>query len=101
MRCDGWGRVIFRPLREIFREKIRSAVRAFARVFPHETARVHRGDTAERSGGSAPLLRAVSASIEEKRRREQGARRARNRPPRPLIRERPLASLMTRRRVLA
>lgn len=51
MRCDGWGCVIFRPSGEIFREKIRSAVRAFAREFPHETARVHRGDTEERSGG--------------------------------------------------
>ena len=34
-----------------FSRKIRSAVRAFAREFPDETARVHRGDTEERSGG--------------------------------------------------
>lgn len=101
MRCDGWGCVIFRPSGEIFREKIRSAVRAFAREFPHETARAHRGDTEERSGGSVPLLRSVSASIGETRNMRQGRGTFRKSRTAPLMRERPLASLMTCCRVLA
>lgn len=74
-RCDGWRGVFFRLLREIFREKLRFAVRAFARG-----QRVDWGKTKMRA---------------------RGAVRSENRAPRPLIRERLLASLMTRRRVLA
>lgn len=102
MRCGKSGGVIFRPQGEIFREKMRPDVRAFARVFPYETTRVHRGDTEERSGGVlASAARGQRVDWGKTKRRARGAVRSENRAPRPLIRERPLASLMTRSRVLA
>lgn len=80
MRCDGWERGIFRLLREIFREKLRFAVRAFAREFPDETARVHRGDTEERSGGGfASAARVQRVDWGNSKHGARGAPRSENR----------------------
>ena len=100
MRCGKSGGVIFRPQGEIFRDKMRPDVRAFAREFPPETARVHRGDTEERSGGVRLCCARSALSIGETRRAKIGARCVQKIARRALMRERPLAPLMTRRRVL-
>lgn len=100
MRCDGWGRVFFYLLRENFREKIRFAVRAFARVFPDETARVHRGDTEERSGGVRLCCARSACRLGKNEEKSQGRGAFRKSCTAPLMRERPLASLMTCSRVL-
>lgn len=76
MRCGKSGGVIFRPQGEIFRDKMRPDVRAFARVFPPETARVHRGDTEERSGGGlASAARGQRVDWGKTKRRAKGAPR--------------------------
>lgn len=102
MRCDKSGGVIFRPQGEIFRDKMRPDVRAFAREFPPETARVHRGDTEERSGGGlASAARGQRVDWGNSKDRDRGASAFRKSRTAPLIRERSLAPLMTCSRVLA
>jgi hypothetical protein len=84
MRCGKSGGVIFSTAGEIFRDKMRPDVRAFARVLPHETARVHRGDTEERSGGGfTSAARGQRVDWGKTKNRDRGAARSENRVPRP------------------
>lgn len=102
MRCGKSGAPFFRPQGEIFRDKMRPDVRAFARVFPHETARVHRGDTEERSGGGfASAARGQRVDWGKTKMKSQGRGAFRKSRAAPLIRQRPLAPLMTCNHVLA
>ena len=84
MRCDRLTAVIFAPKAQIFPAKNGVKVRAFARGFPHETARVHRGDTEERSGGGlASAARGQRVDWGNPKHRDRGAVRSENRAPRP------------------
>lgn len=95
------GGVIFDRKGKFFATKcarMSALLRAFFPMRPHACTE---GTRRSGEGEGSPLLRAVSVSIGEKRREEPGARRVQKIARPPLMRERPLAPLMTCSRVLA
>lgn len=78
--------------------RMSALLRAFFPLRPHACTE---GTRRSEAGEGSPLLRAVSASIGENEEKSQGRGAFRKSRAAPLMRERPLASLMACSRVLA
>lgn len=101
MRCDGWGCVIFRPSGEIFREKSAQPSALLRASFPMRPHACTEGTRRSEAGECASAARGQRCRLGKHEEKSQGHGAFRKSRAVPLMRERPLAPLMTCSRVLA